>query len=210
MMTRRGPPVADEPEGLWLPIAELARGRGVSKQALAKRVERLERLGHMETRPGPRGAKLVNVAAFDRAAGLTVDAVRQLNGAGVTAEAAPSPANPADPVLAREQARRAAYDADLKRLDLMDRLGLVVPVADVQAAMVEAGAIMVRALDRLPAKLDDMLAASREGQAGGRRFLRDLGVELRMVIATAMQSAADLRKGEPGADLDSVEIPAEP
>ena len=200
--------MADEPEGLWLSLSDLARERGVSKQALAKRVERLERLGHLAARPGPRGAKLVNAAAFDRAAGLTVDAVRQLNGAGLTAEPAALAVNPADPVLAREQARRAAYAADLMQLDLEERLGLLVPVADVREAVMVAGATIVRALDRLPAKLDDMLAASREGPAGGRRFLRDLGIDLRTVMATAMQSAAELRKGEPGADLDSAEIAA--
>jgi DNA-binding transcriptional ArsR family regulator len=64
--------------GLWVTVSDLARRLRVSKQAVSKRIERLESSGVLQTRSGPRGAKLVNLAQFDKAAGQLTDAARQL------------------------------------------------------------------------------------------------------------------------------------
>ena len=140
-----------------------------------------------------------------------VDAVRALNGTG----ASPAPVSasdaacPADPVLAREQARRAAYDADLKKLDLLERLGLVLPTAGVRAAVTQSAVAIVRTLDRLDSLDEDLLAAARDGRPGARRFLKQLGHDLRTTMATALEKAMEMRKDEPLWELDELEVPPE-
>lgn len=64
----------------WVTLSDLARRLRVSKQAAWKRVERLEKLGVLQTRSGPRGTKLVDLAQFDNAAGEITNSVRQLSG----------------------------------------------------------------------------------------------------------------------------------
>ena len=113
----------------WVTISELARMRGVDKAAISRRVARFESLGLVHPRAGVGRTKLVNIAEFDRAAGETTDAVREANGRG--AARAPD-ATGGDPILAREQARRAAVDADLKELDLAERVGELVAVEPYQ------------------------------------------------------------------------------
>lgn len=63
---------------LWVTVSNLARRLRVSKQSTSKRIERLESSGVLQTRSGPRGTKLVDLAQFDKAAGELTDAVRQL------------------------------------------------------------------------------------------------------------------------------------
>ena len=201
--------MADEGEGLWLSVAELGRARGISRQSAAERVGRLERLGQLTTRPGAGRSKLVNLAEFDRATADTVDGVRAINGGGslVSSPAASAPIVSTDPVLVKEQARRAAYDADLKRLDLLERLGILVQVDRLREDTTEIAGHMLRALDRLPSKLDEMMAVCGQGPAAGRRFLRDLGIELRTVIATNLQDLTDDFERRPKRDIDDIAIP---
>ena len=130
--------MAEPTEGLWLTVADLARERGITRQSAGERVARLVRLGRLATRPGKGRSVLVNLAEFDRAAGDTVDAVRSLNGRGDARAASPA-VNGGDPVLAREQARRAAYQADNAALDLAERRKELTLVSEV----VEAGAAAV-------------------------------------------------------------------
>ena len=191
---------ADEVDaaGLWMTISDLARARGVSKQAASKRVERFEAQKLIETRIGPRGTKLVNVAQFDRAAGEATDAVRELNGKGSNAEPEPS----RDPVLAKEQARRAAYDADLKKLDLDERLGKLLPIDEVEAAMVRCAEALAQAINQLPSRADDLAAAvAKEGTTGARAFLRALSRDLLAKLAKEMR----LLEGEGQAEQDEVQ-----
>ncbi len=176
-----------EPAGLWMSVSELAKAKGVSRQSMHERVARLEQQGAITLRPGQGRAKLVNVAEFDRAAGETLDAVRALNGAAAAA------AGPADPVLAKEQARRAAYDADLKQLDLEERLGKLIPVADVEDAMTTCAETMVRGIEQLPGRADELAAAvARDGAVGARTLLKIIARELRESLARALT----LRAGE--------------
>jgi DNA-binding MarR family transcriptional regulator len=177
--------------GLWLTISELARQRGVDKAAISRRVKRLEAQGAL--RPQLKdGSKLVNLAEYDRAVGQTTDAVRELNGS-----LGGAPAADADPVLAREQARRAAYDADLKKLDLDERLGKLVPVEDVENAMARCGETIVRAVERLSTRADELAAAvAKDGVAGARAAIKAMARDLRETIARALTLAAEEEQGE--------------
>ena len=181
-----------EPAGLWMSVSELAKAKGVSRQSMHERVARLEQQGAVTLKAGQGRARLINVAEFDRAAGESFDAVRSLNGTGVATTLA-SRVDGADPVLAREQARRAAYDADLKQLDLEERLGKLIPVEEVEQAMTTCAETMVRGIEQLPGRADDLAAAvARDGAAGARAALKVIARELRESLARALT----LRVGE--------------
>jgi hypothetical protein len=107
----------------WLSVADLAKARGISKQAVIKRVNKLVAQGLLKTKRGARG-QLINVGEFDRVTNETVDAIK-LNVRNATTKApakgrerAPAKERPRDPpgdeddffspVLAREQARRVS------------------------------------------------------------------------------------------------------
>lgn len=170
-------------EGLWLTVSELARQRGVDKAAISRRITRLG----LELRPGPRNSKLVNVAAFDHAVGTSTDAVRAANSAKAAAREQAS-SDGEDKVLSREQARRAAYDADLKKLDLDERLGKLLPVDSIEDAMTRCAEAMVRAIDQISSRSDDLAAAvAREGSAGARRELKSIARDLRETLARELR-----------------------
>ncbi len=186
-------------EGLWLTVSELARQRGVDKAAISRRITRLG----LELRPGPRNSKLVNVAAFDHAVGTSTDAVRAANSAKAAAREQEASAGE-DKVLAREQARRAAYDADLKKLDLDERLGKLLPVDSIEDAMSRCAEAMVRNIDQIASRADDLAAAvARDGGAGARRELKVIARELRETLARELrllETATQPELDKPSAD----------
>lgn len=196
MLTVEGLPVdggapSAPPDGLWMTVSDIARRKGVSKQAIAKRVDRFASQGLIETRSGPRGAKLVNLAQYDKIAGEASDAIREMS-AGRAPTAAPS-----DNSLATQQARRVAYQADLAKLDLDERLGKLLPVADVEAAMVRCAEVMVRTIEQLPGRADDLAAAvAKEGTTGARSFLKTIGFDLRTALAREMTLMTADKDGE--------------
>jgi DNA-binding MarR family transcriptional regulator len=179
-------------EGLWATITELAKLRGVDKSAISRRVARLEGLGLVKTRTGKGGTKLVNVAQFDRATAETTDAVRELNGKGTEPPpAAAAVPGPGDHVLAHEQARRAAYDADLKKLDLDERLARLLPTDAVEDAMAACAEAITRTIEQMPARAEENAAAvAKDGVAGSRAFLRGLARELRDQLARTLRLTA--------------------
>jgi hypothetical protein len=165
-------------------ISELARLRNVAVSGLSKRISRLEAASVLRTQPGPRGAKLVNVADFNRVAAQTVDAVRSLNGAsGGSPSPAADPA-PGDPILAKEQARRTKADADLKELDRDERIGQLVRGDKIKEAIVDALRMHTKVLSQLVSRAEENAAAVRkDGVPGARAFLKRLETELREDIA---------------------------
>lgn len=181
----------DDVEGYWLSVSGLARQRGVDKAAISRRLARYEAQGLMKSRLGKGGVKLINVAEFDRAAGEATDAVRELNGSGAGAPAMGIAAAPGDPILAREQARRASYDADLKKLELEERLGELIPVGDVREAIAALGETFVRALDQMPSRAEEGFAeATKGGLAGFRIFLRSLANGVRDTVERDLKALA--------------------
>ncbi len=200
--------MATDAEGLWATITELAKMRGVDKSAISRRVARLEGLGLVKTRTGKGGTKLVNVAQFDRATAETTDAVRELNGKGADAPSAVAavPA-PGDPVLAREQARRASYAADLAKLDLEERTGVVVRVDDVLRFLDRMVDEAKRVTAQLPARTEEMSAlVAKDGFTGGREFLRRVARELDDAFSRAMSALGDKLERPAEAADDAVQV----
>lgn len=173
-------------DGLWLSVSEIARQKGKSRQAIAKRVDSLVEAGLIETRPGDGGTKLVNLAQFDRAVGETGDAFKE-TAAETRAESEADEVSPASPVLRDHQSRAAKYSADLKFLDLEERLGRLLPVEVLKEAGIKAGESIVRIIDRLPTYADVISNASvKDGPQGARGVLKEVARELRAAIAEAM------------------------
>ncbi|NEW96632.1 hypothetical protein [Rhodopseudomonas sp. BR0G17] len=199
-------PRLDLDAGLWLSISEIARQKGKSRQAVAKRVAGLVEAGQLETKAGADGTKLVNLAQYDRAVGDTGDAVKEA-AAQTRSEADAAAPGDASPVLRDHQARAAQYTADLKYLDLEERLGRLVPLADVADGANRAAEAIVRVIDRLPSHAETVAGAvGKDGPAGARAALKEIAREIRAAIAEAMGilagSAAPLTI-EPGEDHDA-------
>jgi DNA-binding MarR family transcriptional regulator len=176
--------VDGRPAGLVLTIADIARRKGVSKQAVSKRVARLEAIGALTTHPGPRGTVLVSLAEYDRAVGETSELAY-----------AQAPAKPADAehVYTREQAREKAYKADLAKLDLDERLGKLVAVEALASAAGAVAEAMVRAIDQMPGRADDLAAAvGKDGTTGARAALKTIARELRETLARELARLADI------------------
>jgi DNA-binding IscR family transcriptional regulator len=171
--------------GLWLSISEIARLKGKSRQAVAKRVAALVADGLLDTRPGENGTKLVNLAQFDRAVGDTGDAFRER--AAETRREIDSNDAPAAPALRDHQARAAQYAADLKFLELEEKLGRLVPVSEVKEAGVKLGETVVRTIERLPTFAEALSSAAvKDGVQGVRGTLKDIARQLRSEIADSM------------------------
>ena len=195
-------------DGLWVSVSDLAARKGVTKQTIAEKVARLEAQGLLSTRPGKGRAKLVNLAEFDRAIGETGDAIREMAAASARPSAPvtqPAPEG-ADPILAKEQARRVAYQADLAKLDLDERLGKLLPVEHVTAAMLRCAEALTRALEQMPTRADDLAAAvAKERVTGARAFLRAMGRDMRALLAREMrllEVAPDNSDPEPDPERD--------
>lgn len=186
-------------------ISDLARAKGVSKQAISKRVDRFAQAGALATRKGARGAVMVNVAAYDRAAGEIGDAIRELAQRPATSATIGEESDGTSPVLAREQARRMSYQADLAEMELDERRGKLLRRDDVEAAMVRCGEIMVRALEQFPSRADELATAvARDGEQGARMFLKGLARDLRALIARELR-LLERAPGETPAEEDEDE-----
>lgn len=177
--------------GYWLSISEVARQKDKSRQAIAKRVDQLVEAGKLETRPGPNGTKLINLAQFDLAVGETGDAFKEM-AAETVRESDPEMQSPA-PVLRDAQTRSALYAADLKFLELEEKLGRVVPVGDAQDVANGVGEALVKAIDRLPSHAEMIAGAvNRDGAAGARGALKDIARELRQSCSAALTKLATM------------------
>jgi DNA-binding Lrp family transcriptional regulator len=189
------------PVGLMLSISEIAQAAGVSKQAVSKRVARLEASGALKTQRGPRGRLLVNRAEYDRAVGDTGDLAHAQAPAQDEAPAATDPAaETASASYSREQAREKSYKAELARLDLDERLGKLVAADEVAHAAGRVAETLVRAVDQFPTRAAELLLAGEQnGVEGIRTVLRSIGRDLRELASRELVTLADVGKGSAGA-----------
>lgn len=190
------------PDAAWVSISELARLKGLSKAAVSERVRGLVDKGQLATKPGKGKVVLVNLAAFDRAIGETTDLAkaagaetRRLAGAPVRDDAAP--------IYTAEQARHMAYKAESARLDLEERQGKILLVAEVAAAITAAGEAIARAIEQLPTMADDVAAGvAQAGAAGARTALKAKARDLRDLVAKELGEALNLQPAASAAPED--------
>jgi hypothetical protein len=167
----------------FLMITELAKLKGVDEAAISRRVGRLVAQGLLKVRRGPKGSKLVNVAEFDRVIEMAGDAVNEMNGRAAS--------SPADPILAREQARKTAIAADLAQLELDKRLGLLLPLDEARQAARNCAERLRRSVEQMPSRAEEVasglakdspfarapLEALRSDPQGARTFFKALARE---------------------------------
>ena len=177
----------DDDAAFFVSIGEIAASRGVSRQAVHKRLRRLEESGiKVEIRKSKTGETLIRVAEFDRATGEATDLSRS------TRHAAPASAAEASASSAytSAQTRKANYAADLARLELLERVGKLVPVEDVETVGDLIGGAVVAEIERLPSHADEMAAAvARDGVAGARLLFKKIAHALREAVAARIEAA---------------------
>ncbi|TPM31783.1 MarR family transcriptional regulator [Mesorhizobium sp. B2-3-5] len=195
--------VDGEETGLWLPLTEIARRRGVSRAAISKRVKRLVAEGSIQTRPGRGGTIEVELAAFD----LATNEATRLDGGptpATSARARRSSAPQGGPA-----ADKIRYEAALRRLDFEERIKNLVPIKHVEDAMVRAGEAIVRAIEQLPNFAGELLAATRDGEPAVRRKLREIKDHIRRQAAEALklqQQEGEAQERAGGVEFDLGEI----
>lgn len=204
-MTDDGPNMTDEaasaldPAGLWLTITELAEAKGLGKAAVSERVSRFEEQGLLETRPGKGKTKLVNLAAYDRLIGQVTDLARE-QGAATRKGGGDELPESNSAAYTRETARRAAYQAELMRLELEERTGKLVKVADLRPIVEASAAAAVAAIERLPQEADELLAIAARGDVAElERALKAIATRMRSEIAAAIEAAVPGGSQEGGA-----------
>lgn len=169
-------------------MSDLAARKGVSVQAIDKRVKGLERDGLITTEK--RGRKrMVDMAAYDRAVGEVGDAVRESAVQSAKQSSAPSH-------LRDNQAELAAYKARMAQLDLAERYGQIIPTkghAGLESAVLRVGTEIAQEIDGL-INFDARLAkaAATGGAIAVRKELKSIAIEMRTAIANKLASLADL------------------
>jgi phage terminase Nu1 subunit (DNA packaging protein) len=179
-------------EGLWVSITELASMKGVGKAAVSERVTRLEARGLIKTRHGKGKSKLVNLAEYDRVLGEVADLGREL---GATTKRLndtnpEEPLSSTDPVYTKEQARLAAYRADILKLELDERRGLLVRKDLVKEAADSAGREIASVIDSLVHEADKITILSAGGAHAIRVELKKIATKMRSRIAEQLAAAA--------------------
>ena len=166
--------LADGSSEGWVSVSELARLRGVDKAAISRRVARLEELGALSTRPGPRGSKLVNLTEFEEAIAKHGDAVNEANGRRAMVARDDAGHSPDNPILAQEQARRTRIAADLGQLQLDTLKGELVRIADFSAGVTVQAETLARVVDQLPDEAVALAGADAKNGSGFAQALLDL------------------------------------
>ncbi|MGT2503852.1 hypothetical protein ACVOMS_29690 [Bradyrhizobium guangxiense] len=174
--------------GLWLSVAELARLKTLSRQSVHERVRRLKETGDLTVRGEGRSLR-VNLAQYDLAIGSTGDAARE---AGATTKAMVENDAPTSSAFRDAQTREKQYAADLKYLELQQRLGELVPVSEMKEAGVKMGEIVVSVLTRLPSHVETLASAfTKAGIQEMRSELNAIVYKMRVEIADAFGVMAE-------------------
>lgn len=186
--------------GLWITVSELAQRKGLTRQTVAERVNRLEEEGRISTRREGR-SRLVELAAYDRAVGAVGDAAKEIG-----AQTKRDEGSSENSGLRDAQTERAKYEARLKALDFAERSGLVIPVKGengIEGALIKICDQVLRDLGTPMQWVDDLMEASRKGEPHLRRVIRTKIAEQRKLVAEHLMALA----GEAAqAEADGVNI----
>jgi len=190
--------------GVWISISDLAKRKGIHRQSAKERVDRLVERGVLETRFEGR-SRMVDLAAFDRAVGQVGDSTKE------QAEETKRQINIEEttPRLRDAQTERAQYEARLKALDLAERQGELVPIKDLERALVRAATAITRILDQSLNWSGDLAeAAANGGQSAVSRVLRQKGQAQRQAVAKALADlveAGKIEEAEGGSETELFE-----
>ena len=181
-------------DAAWVSISELARLKGLGKAAISERVSGLVAKGLLSTKAGKGKIKLVNLAAFDRVVGETTDLAKAAGAETKRQNASPPPpGDPSAPIYTAEQARDMAYRAELRRMDLEERQGKLLPIADIAQAVTASAEALARAIETLPSLADDIAGAvAQSGAAGARTLLKAKARDIRELMTVELSKVLKL------------------
>lgn len=185
-------------------ISELARERKVSKQVISKNLRRWADAGRAVPTRKEGKSLLIKVAEYDAARGEVGDLARQMGEATKKSSIAddPTPQGQDGPLYTREQARAKQYEADLKEIELIRVRGELVEVAQLRDAATQAAEAMLRAIDQMASRSEDLAAATNVPVAQCRQFLKSVARDLR-------QRATDVFAGLASKAMASQDQPTE-
>lgn len=181
----------------WRSITELASLRGVSKQAISKRVKALAARRELPVRGEGRSLR-VHAPTFDQLCQATHDPAQDLRNRHQKASSPAPP--PAEPDAAPKAAKAvSAYDdastreknarAELAEMQLAQRRGELLRARDIEHAAVEVGTAIAQRITALKTKAGQLYAA---GATGGEDAVHVLLVEI--VNATLTGVAESMSK----------------
>lgn len=206
--------VATAPASLIWSMPQIAARDGISKQAVQKTVARLIEAGNItDVRKDGRGRVTgINVAEYDRARGVNADAAK-LQGAETARQlraelllATPDKAAPAPTEFTQAQTQRALYDAELKKLELAERRGLVLPRDQVIEALRRLVDMINRQLDQVLLLDDELTVAAKEGRPAVRAVLKKAVFETRRAAAAAARGLEAEGRAEEAAGPIEIEL----
>jgi hypothetical protein len=116
---------------MWMSLSAVAAAKGVSKQAISKRVMAYVTKGLLQTRRVGREIQ-INLEDFERVASEVTDPAQQLRNAGTAP--APTADEKTSSEYSSQKARQAKYDADLSQLKLERESGRWVEAHKAQQA----------------------------------------------------------------------------
>ncbi|MCW4114754.1 hypothetical protein NPA31_007230 [Aurantimonas sp. MSK8Z-1] len=178
---------------------DYARHRGVSKQAVGKMVA----AGKIPTHPGERGQKLIDAAEAD----FVLDANRLRlderpeppTAASIVSAPTASRDSSASSGLTQARTETERYNARMAELKYRQMVGEVIPTEDVRRAMERCAEILLRGIDQLPTKADDLATAfQRAGVSGVREVLKTAARDLKQALSDNMRLTAALDDEEEG------------
>ncbi|MFL9824109.1 hypothetical protein [Rhodoplanes sp. SY1] len=129
---------------------------------------------------------------FDKVIGAeTKRLLAEPEATGDTTAAAPAADSGEAGRLRTAKADREVYEAELAKLALAEKRKLVLPIAGkhgVEEAMIRVAQKIVATIDRLPARAGDVTAAAtREGEFGVRKMLKELARQMRETVGREMR-----------------------
>ncbi len=182
---------------MLIPLTELASSRGISKPSASINISRWTAQGAKITTRKKGKVLLVDGDAYDKAhADAATGSKSRLDGN----RGNKTGAKPAYGSYAREQARKIGYEAELKRLELEERLGNLIPREDLQRATELASEAVLRSIDHAVMRVDELQEASaRGGVAALRVALKGVVRDVKTRCADALVRIATPDAG-PGAE----------
>jgi hypothetical protein len=208
-------------------LSDLARRRGVSKQAIHKRVSALAKDGRLTLWPGPNRSVLVSEAAFDFAVGQVGDPVKEASAASAALlrggqeiippappsaapevlaapplrQPQPVPADGDTPAYREAKARDAHYAAEIKRLAFERDSGQLYRVEEVEAALIRISDAVKEVVRGLNARADEGAEALEDGMPAFRRWLSRVGDDICRALAGQWRvMAEEAPRDRPAAD----------
>ena len=157
MLTETGGAV-DVPasDGVWMSITDVAKKRGISKQAVSKQLQRYEGTQHqVSTRKSGR-TKLVNIVEFDRARDALDDPSKLLDVEQPKKDAG-------DGGYKKHRTDREGYQAELARLELEERQGKLRHIDEIEDGLAKIGVELSQSFGMMITWADELSSAANKG-----------------------------------------------